>query len=132
VCDPVRMILCFCITFLPTITQGADPNAQSLEGMTPYGYVRKRLASPPGGGATNGHSSSNGRGSVAGGSSAANQGSDCLAVTRMLQRTSEVLLELGAYKMERSALAIEQDSVTAQWMKVHATLYLCNRISNLI
>jgi hypothetical protein len=69
---------------------------------------------------------------VAGGSSAANQGSDCLAVTRMLQRTSEVLLELGAYKMERSALAIEQDSVTAQWMKVHATLYLCNRISNLI
>jgi hypothetical protein len=38
----------------------------------------------------------------------------------MLQRTADVLLELGAYRVERSALAIEQDSVTALWMKVKA------------
>lgn len=92
--------------------QGADPNAQSMEGTTPYGYVRKRLAShPSGAGATNGS------GNGTGGSNANNSG-DSLAMSRMLQRTAEVLLELGAYKMERSALAIEQDSVTAQWMKV--------------
>jgi len=118
----LSIYVCACACDLPPLlapaliqynktAQGADPNAQSMEGMTPYGYVRKRLASPPSGGATNGS------GNGTGGSNANNSG-DSLAMSRMLQRTSEVLLELGAYKMERSALAIEQDSVTAQWMKV--------------
>jgi hypothetical protein len=72
------------------VEKGADPNAQSNEGYTPYGYVRKRLE-------------------------AATGASQQLA--RMLQLTSEQLLKLGAYKMEKSETAIDQDTMSAKWMK---------------
>jgi hypothetical protein len=78
------------------VEKGADPNAQSNEGYTPYGYVRKKLAVKPGVGGNNG---------------------SALQTMRMLQRTADVLLEMGAYRMERSEVAIDQDSVTAVWMK---------------
>jgi hypothetical protein len=83
------------------VEKGADPNAQSSEGYTAYGYVRKKLAGSSGGGASGG----GGGGGIA------------LQTLRMLQRTAEVLLEMGAYRMERSEVAIDQDSVTAVWMK---------------
>lgn len=95
------------------VARGADPNAQSADGMTPYGYACQRLAAH-----ASGHAS--GHASAAGGRSSSAAGSSDLAATRMLQRTADVLLELGAYRVERSALAIEQDSVTALWMKVKA------------
>jgi len=62
--------------------RGADPNVQSADGYTAYGYVRRKLRSS---------------------NDDAQQ-----AAMRLLTKTGEVLLELGAYRLERSERAIDQ------------------------
>jgi hypothetical protein len=62
------------------VDRGADPNAQSTDGVTPYGYVRTRLQQA----ASN--KTGNGGGGVGGGSA--------LQATRMLQRTAGLLYYL--------------------------------------
>ncbi len=69
----------------------ADPNAQSADGYTAFGYVKRRLRT-----------------------FTSNQS---LRTRRLLTKTSDALLQSGAYRVERSERALEQDSTTAQWMK---------------
>jgi hypothetical protein len=72
------------------VEHGADPNAQSQDGYTAYGYVCRRQAAATGA---------------------------SLQVARMLQQTAEQLLKSGAYKVEKSETFIDQDTDDALWMK---------------
>ena len=78
------------------VEHGANVNVQSSEGFTAYGYARRKLARL---------------------NRMAAKSPGAIQQSHLLTKTVEVLLKLGAYKLEHSEMAIQRNSSEAQYMR---------------